>query len=83
MPRISQRTVLSVISGTAGNGNAQRSAAIIFCRRKGRIVAAKGMGCVETVRPAHMGGTPPVSVTACRKSLWKCGYIGKHCEERR
>ena len=83
MRRISQRTAPTVISGTAGNRNAERNAAIIFCRKKGRIVAAKGMGCVETVKSVLMDGTPPVLVTACRRSLWKCVCTRKHSEERR
>ena len=82
MRRISQRIVLTVIFGICRNGNAQKSDAIIFCRKKGRIVAAKGMGCVETVKSVLMDGTPPVLVTACRRSLWKCVCTRKHSEER-
>ena len=60
MRRISPRTVLIVTSGTAGNRNAERNAAITFCRRKGRIASAEKMGCLEIVRSALMDSTPPV-----------------------
>lgn len=83
MRRISQRTAPTVISGTAGNGNAERNAATIFCRRKVRSVPAGKAGAVEIAASVLMGGIPPVSATACRKSLWKCGCTGRHCEERR
>lgn len=59
MRRISPRTVLIVTSGTAGNRNAERNAAITFCRRKGRIASAEKMGCLEIVRSALMDSTPP------------------------
>ena len=73
MRRISPRTVLIVTSGTAGNRNAERNAAITFCRRKGRIASAEKMGCLEIVRSALMDSTPPVSATACRRFFWICG----------
>ena len=77
MRRISPRTALIVTSGTAGNRNVQRSAAITFCRRKGRIAPAEKMGCLEIVRSALMDGTPPVSATACRRFFWICGSADK------
>ena len=78
MRRISPRTVLIVTFGTAGNRNAERNAAITFCRRKGRIASAEKMGCLEIVRSALMGSTPPVSDTACRRFLWICGSADKN-----
>ncbi len=72
MRRISPRTVLTVTSGIAGNGNVQRNAVIIFCRKNGRIAPAEKMGCVETVRSALMDGTLPVLVTACRRFFKIC-----------
>ena len=83
MRRISQRTAPTVISGTAGNRNAERNAAIIFCRRKDGIVPVGKAGAVEIAASVLMGGIPPVSATACRKSLRKCGCTVKHSEERR
>ena len=77
MRRISPRTVLIVIFGTAGNRNVQRSAVIIFCRKKDRIVSAEKMGCLEIVRSALMDSTPPVSATACRRFFWICGSADK------
>ena len=77
MRRISPRTVLTAISGTAGNRNAERSAAIIFCRKKGRIASAEKMGCVESVRSALMDSTRPVSATACRRFFWICGSAAR------
>ena len=78
MRRISPRTVLIVTFGTAGNRNAERNAAITFCRRKGRIASAEKMGCLEIVRSALMDGTLPVLVTACRRFLWICGSADKN-----
>ena len=72
MRRISPRTVLTVTSGIAGNGNVQRNAVIIFCRKNGRIAPAEKMGCVETVRSALMDGTLPVLATACRRFFKIC-----------
>lgn len=83
MRRISQKTALIVTFGTAGNRNVQRSAAIIFCRKKGRSMAVKNKGCVGTVKPVHMGCTPPVSATACRRSFWRWGCAVRNEEERR
>ena len=77
MRRISPRTVFTVTSGIAGNGNVQRNAAITFCRRKGRIASAEKMGCLEIVRSALMDSTPPVSATACRRFFWICGSADK------
>ena len=77
MRRISPRTVLIVTSGTAGNRNVQRSAVIIFCRKKDRIVSAEKMGCLEIVRSALMDSTPPVSATACKRFFWICGSADK------
>ena len=77
MRRISPRTVLTVTSGIAGNGNVQRNAVIIFCRKNGRIAPAEKMGCVESVRSALMDSTPPVSATACRRFFWICGSADK------
>lgn len=77
MRRISPRTVLIVTFGTAGNRNVQRSAVIIFCRKKDRIVSAEKMGCLEIVRSALMDSTPPVSATACRRFFWICGSADK------
>ena len=72
MRRISPRTVLTVTSGIAGNGNVQRNAVIIFCRKNGRIAPAEKMGCLEIVRSALMDGTLPVLVTACRRFFKIC-----------
>ena len=77
MRRISPRTVLIDIFGTAGYRNVQRSAVIIFCRKKDRIVSAEKMGCLEIVRSALMDSTPPVSATACRRFFWICGSADK------
>lgn len=67
MRRIGQRIALTVISGIAGNKNAQRSAATIFCRKKSRIVLTEKMRYVEIVKDVLMDSTPPVSATACRR----------------
>lgn len=83
MRRISPRTALIVTFGTAGNRNVQRSAAIIFCGKKGRSVSAKNKGCEGTVKLVHMGSTPPVSATACRRSFWSWGCAVRNEEERR
>lgn len=72
MRRISPGTVLTVTSGIAGNGNVQRNAVIIFCRKNGRTAPAEKMRCVETVRSALMDGTLPVLVTACRRFFKIC-----------
>lgn len=77
MRRISPRTALIVTSGTAGNRNAERSVAIIFCRKKCRTVYAEKMGCMEIVRSALMDGIPPVSATACRRFFWICGIAAR------
>ena len=77
MHRISPRTALIVTFGTAGNRNAERNTAIIFCRRKGRIAPAEKMGCLEIVRSALMDSTPPVLATACRRFFWICGSADK------
>lgn len=77
MRRISPRTVLIVTFGTAGNRNVQRSAVIIFCRKKDRIASAEKMGCLEIVRSALMDSTPPVSATACKRFFWICGSADK------
>lgn len=77
MRRISPRTVLIVTSGTAGNRNAEKSAAIIFFRKKGRTAPAEKMGYVEIVRSALMDGIPPVSATACRRFFWICGTAAR------
>lgn len=72
MHRISPRTVLTVTSGIAGNGNVQRNAVIIFCRKNGRIAPAEKKGWVETVKCVLMDGTLPVLATACRRFFWIC-----------
>ena len=59
MRRTSQRIAPTVISGTAGNGNAERNAATIFCRRKVRSVPAGKAGAVEIAASVLMGGIPP------------------------
>ena len=72
MRRISPRTVFTVTSGIAGNGNVQRSAVIISCRKNGRIAPAEKKGCVETVKYVLMDGTLPVLATACRRFFKIC-----------
>ena len=72
MRRISPRTVLIVTFGTAGNRNAERNAAITFCRKNGRIAPAEKKGCVETVKYVLMDGTLPVLATACRRFFKIC-----------